>query len=74
MTKKIVHYDVSYGVFPIGDRVVLHPINHTDSNTSHVLTSPVVTQDFTTGVIETENTIYKPEEDLTKPCKSNFKI
>jgi hypothetical protein len=65
LSKKIVHYDDKMLVQEIyGNRVVLYPVDHPDTirvtNTTSALTSPIVLWDKDTGVIETQNTIYKP--------------
>lgn len=64
MNKRIVHYDDSKPVQEVGERVILHPINHPDtinvSNTTTVITSKVVSWNKETGVIETQNTVYIP--------------
>lgn len=61
--KKIVQYRGTAQHF--WNRAVLHLIDHPDksrvSNTKEVITSDVVSWDEITGVIETLNTIYKPE-------------
>lgn len=63
--KRSVQYDVEQDVvIELGRRAFVFPIDHTDSenvsNTTHVLTSPVVKYDKQTGVFETENSIYHP--------------
>lgn len=68
MSKKIVRYVGTPS--PRGRCVCLTPIDHPDSenvsNTRPVLTSPLVLWDKTTGVIETLNTVYVPDEPFAK--------
>ena len=63
--KKIVRYYASKGVIPFMNSVMLfpvdHPFEHNVSNTCEAVTSPVVSWDKDTGIIETQNTIYKPD-------------
>ena len=65
--KKVVHYDRNKPVLQgPSNCVLIWPIDHPDtewvSNASYVLTSPVVDIDLESGIIETENTIYKPQQ------------
>lgn len=65
MSKKIVHYDADRGVMEgPSNGMILYPVDHPDSdhvsNRTAVLTSPVVSFDEESGVIETTNTIYHP--------------
>lgn len=65
MSKKIVHY---YHASPrtIGKRAAVYPVDHPDtenvSNEQLAWTSSVVADNPETGVFETLNTIYKPQE------------
>jgi hypothetical protein len=65
-TKPIVRY--SHFIRPpvVGESCVLYPLDHPDvyrvSNTTWAMTSPVVSFDADSGVIETQNTLYHPEE------------
>ncbi len=59
--------------FTSAGRALCFPINHQNhaegqcvSNTKMVLTSPVLWHSHLTGVFETENTIYKPYQELEK--------
>lgn len=65
MTKRIVHYRLSFPPIETGDRAYLFPIDHDDlenvSNTMPAMTSRVVSWDKIRGVIETQNSIYYPE-------------
>lgn len=65
MSKKVVHYDADRGVMEgPSDGMILYPIDHPDServsNRKGVLTSPVLSFNEESGVIETANTIYHP--------------
>ena len=68
MNKPIVHYKspaIKNGI----DRALLYPVDHPNhldghniSNNKQVLTSKIISWDEITGRIETQNTIYIPEE------------
>jgi len=65
--KKIVHYDRNKPVLQgPANGVLIWPVDHPDtdyvSNASYVLTSPVMDIDLDSGIIETERTIYKPQQ------------
>lgn len=58
--KKIVHYVGEPLYVEIGEVTFLKPVDHPNtSNTYPVKTSRVVAYDEETGVLETENTIYR---------------
>lgn len=63
--KRTVHYklgDMSY--IKAGQKARVYPVDHTSqlvSNTTLVLTSEVRVYDKTTGVFETENSVYIPQ-------------
>lgn len=64
-SKKVVRYHAgSQIVLGMGKPAFCKPIDHPDkarvSNTTTVMTSPVVAYDEASGVIETENTLYMP--------------
>lgn len=67
MTKIKVTYDYSKGVMqhPSGG-VILWPVDHPDSdhvsNESYVLTSKILHFDEESGIIETQNTTYVPDQ------------
>jgi len=67
--KKTVTYDIERGVLqhPSGG-VILWPIDHPDtewvSSDSYSLTSKVMEFDFDSNIIETLNTIYKPNKNI----------
>jgi len=66
--KKEVTYDYSKGVLQHDSGgVLLWPMDHPDkehvSNQSYVLTSKVLHLDVETGIVETLNTVYKPNKN-----------
>jgi hypothetical protein len=64
MSEKITYeYDPALFVKRVGTRVLLAPISHPhkdQENLTHILTSPVVDWNPHSGVIETDDAIYKP--------------
>lgn len=68
--KKTVTYDLDRGVLQHSSGgVILWPIDHPDtehvSNASFILTSEMLHIDQDTGRIETQNTVYVPNRELT---------
>ena len=64
-TKQVVHYsEIAPTHISEGSRVFLVPIAHPDTtnvtNGNLVYTSPVVSYEEETGIIETANTVYVP--------------
>jgi hypothetical protein len=63
MSKKVVYYTGDVGLLGVGHGAYLKPINHPNvSNEKVVRTSKVVAFDEASGVIETENTIYRRKQ------------
>lgn len=70
MNKPVVHYDPSKTfMIEVGVSGFICPVDHPSelvSNTKIVRTSIVKKHDKSTGVFETENTIYRPIETMVK--------
>lgn len=67
--KKRVTYDYARGVMEHSSGgVILWPVDHPDSehvsNESYILTTPVLHFDEDSATIETQNTVYVPNEIL----------
>jgi len=69
MSKQTVHYDLSKGTnIKIGNCAQVYPLDHPSalvSNKTLVITSEVMSYNKESGVFETQNTMYVPQDEIS---------